>query len=316
MSLKGEKMYWFLQRINEKPFSVYFGIDEKRKHPKEFKILVQKGILKHVSSLDSVACQLCDDDHESQVRNENGSIFYVCDNGCGRSGLTDDDLAIYQYDQGKLFEIMCEELGIESEGSSPADEGLHVENSFFRIGIYKDKRIQIEVFYLRTNEPHEAASYFNNSAGANKILITNVTKPDIVYGKEGLLYCTLSEIITPLQSKHFFDKKKFVGYLKPTRRVSYNKKEGNLFLDGKRIYTAPLESSEYYFLLFLWNHWEQQLSYANIRKFIVEERGKDTSDPAQKFCQKIKSSIKKSCPEIDSVILIPTVNHYMMADPK
>ncbi len=99
------------------------------------------------------------------------------------------------------------------------------------------------------------------------------------------------------------------------RRVVFDKQTGNLSLDDKRIYTASLNGSEYFFLSLLWDNWEQQVPYSEIHVFVRGKIGSDVADTPKNFCAKMKSAIKKECKGIDSIITIPTSKHFMMADP-
>ncbi len=308
-------MQWFLERITAKSLPINFGIKEKREHPDDFAKLISKGVLTRTQNLDSIDCDLCDDSHECQVRNDNGTLFYVCENGCGKRILTDDDLALYEYDNNAFLKLVADEFGIKTNGGTFSDEAAYTDNSFYGIGAYESGKIKAEAYYLRTEDAHEPSSYFERISNATKILITNTAKPDMVSGKEGTLYCVLADTLAVSANKHIFDKAKFAKCLEGVRRVRFDKKNGHLFLDNKRIYTAPLNSQEFYFLLCLWENWQKQMPHADIHYFIREQTGKDTNDTAQKFCQKVKSEIKKKYKAIDTIITIPTTGHYMMADP-
>jgi hypothetical protein len=102
---------------------------------------------------------------------------------------------------------------------------------------------------------------------------------------------------------------------KYTRRVYFDYEHGHIFLDGVRIYTASLNGPEYFFLDYLWQHWQKQLAYVHIRNNVRTKLGSDVADAAWVFCQKMKSKIKKECPLITKIVTVPTRGFYMMADP-
>jgi len=308
-------MKWFLERISTSSLPVHFGIKEQTEHLEDFNKLVQKKILVHTSNLDNVNCDFCeaDESHECQVRNDKGKLYYICDNGNGKKKLTDKDVAIFEYDNLSFLKLITEELGIQAYSGSPRDEALYSDNAFFRLGTYKNKRVKAEVFYLRNSDNFEPSLHFGEIGNEPKVLITNTIRADVVFGKENLSYAVLNEILSSEKNK-FLDEKKFEECFDKVRRVRFDK-SGNLFLDEIRIYTASLNSPEFYFLSYLWKNWEKQMPHDAIHKYIKDETSKDTSDPAQKFCQKIKSKIKSSAELIDKIITNPTVGHYMMADP-
>ncbi len=308
-------MKWFLERISTPSLPINFGIKERTEHLEEFNKLVQKKILVHKSNLDSVECDFCeaDESHECQVRNDKGKLSYVCDNGNGKKKLTDEDVAIFEYDNLAFLKLITEELDIKPYSGSPRDEAVYSDNAFFRLGTYQNNNIKAEVFYLRNSDNFEPSLHFGELGNTPKVLITNTVRADIVFGKENLSYAILNEILSS-EKKRLFDKKKFGECFDKAKRVRFDK-SGNLFLDETRIYTASLKSPEFYFLSYLWKNWEKQMTHEAIHDFIKNETGKDTSDPAQKFCQKIKSKIKSTCKSIDKIITNPTLGHYMMADP-
>lgn len=307
-------MQWFLERISAKSLPISFGSKDKREHPEDFAKLTKKKVLKRVSNLDSVPCDLCDEYHECQVRDTNGKLFYVCENGCGRKTLTDEDLSVYEYDNDAFLKLIAAEFGIKTD--SPFSEmSDYATDALYLIGTYADKKVKTEVYYLRTDEAHEPSSLFEHLGNGPKVLITNTTKPALMWGKEGARYCVLAETLAAPSSKQIFNAVKFKECFESMRRVRFDTKQGHLFLDEKRVYTTGLKSPEYHFLACLWGRWQKQVPHAEIREFVRDALGRDVSDTAQKFCNKMKSNIKKSFAGIDGIITVPTTGHYMLADP-
>jgi hypothetical protein len=314
-------MKWFLERISARTLPISFGIEERTEYPKDFAKLVQKKILKHSSNLDMVDCEFCESEesHECQVRNNDGNLSYVCDNGHGVKKLTDEDVAIFDYDNSNFLKTLTDELGLSVDKGSHKDETLYSNDAFFRLGVYEDKvrKMKVEVYYLRNNDDHEPSLRFGELGNTAKMLITNTMRADIITGKENLFTCVLSEIVAPSEKKNVFDKNAFTKCFDAMRRVRFDKKDGHLFLDNKRIFTATLGGNHYSFLSCLWDKWMQQLPYSEIHQFVKGEAdGKKTKDEtSQKFCQKLKNEIKTKCKDIDKIITTPTSGHYMMADP-
>jgi len=319
-------MRWFLQRISARSLPISFGIKEKNEHPDDFAKLVQKKILKHTSNLDAVQCDFCDGDdcHDSQVRSKSGKLSYVCDNGNGTKKLTDEDVAIFDYDNDNFLKTLTSELGLSVDGGSHKDEASYSNDAFFRLGLYEDKskKIKVDVYYLRNNDAFEPTIRFNELGNLPKMLITNTMRADLITGKENLFTCVLSDIIAPSKKKSVFDKNAFIECFDAVRRVRFDKKDGHLFLDNNRIYTAPLKGNHHQLLSYLWDNWMRQIPYGETHQFIKgENENKKTKDEtSQKFCQKIKNEIKTKCSKankkyIDEIITTPTKGHYMMADP-
>jgi hypothetical protein len=307
-------MQWFLERIGANSLPISFGVKDKQEHPEDFAKLIKKGVLKRGTNLDSVPCDLCDEGHECQVRENSGKLSYVCENGCGKKVLSDEDLAVYEYDNDAFLKLVAEDFSIKTD-SSFSEVSEYTKNALYRVGTYSDKTLNAEVYYLRTNDAHEPSSVFEHLGNGTKVLITNTAMPDMVWGKNGTRYCVLAEVLATPSSKHIFDAAKFKKCLEGVRRVRFDTKQGQLFLDEKLVYTAGLKSPEHQFLACLWTRWQEQIPHADIHQFVREAMGKDVADTAQKFCNKMKSSIKKSYAGIDAIITIPTTGHYMMADP-
>ncbi len=307
-------MQWFLDRISAKTLPIRFGIKDKREHPDDFLKLVKKHVLKRTDNLESVPCDLCDEDHECQVREKNGELFYVCENGSGKKMLVDEVLAVYEFDNTSFLKLIAAEFGIKADDSF-SEVSEYATDALYSIGSYADKKVKAEVYYLRTDAAHEPSSLFEHLGNDPKVLITNTTKPALVWGKDGTRYCVLAETLTAPSSKQIFNATKFKECLEGMRRVRFDPKQGHLFFDEKRVYTAGLTSPEYHFLACLWSRWQEQVPHAEIRQFVKDALGRDVADTAQKFCNKMKSSIKKSFAGVDGIIIVPTTGHYMLADP-
>lgn len=307
-------MQWFLERIGANNLPISFGVKDKREHTEDFAALVRAGALKRVSNLDCVPCDLCDEDHECQVRENGGELSYVCENGCGKKTLVDEDLAVYEYDNDTFLKFLAVEFGLKTDGAF-ADEAAYSENAFYRVGSYENKTVKAEVYYLRTGAVHEPSSLFEKLGNGTKVLITNTQKPVMVWGKDGTRYCVLADTLSS-SSKHIFDATKFKKCFEGVRRVRFDTKQAQLFLDGTLVYTAGLNSPEHHFLACLWEKWQQQVPHGDIHHFVRDAMGSGVEDRPQVFCPKMKSSIKKSYAGIDAIITIPTTGHYMMADPR
>lgn len=309
-------MRWFLERISARSSPIQFGIKERREHSDAFEKLVRKKVLVRIANLDEVDCTLCGEDHQCQVREEDGTLFYVCENGCGRKEISDDDVAIFEYDNAAFCRLLAGDFGLKTDDGSIKDEAAYAADTFFRLGTYQDKKVKATVYYLRTSDAHEPSAFFEEVGNAPKVLITNTDEPNLARGKEGTRFCVLATALAPISSKEVFYRMGVARCFDDVRRVQFDKKNGHLLLDGKRIYTAALDSWHYYFLLCLWEGWMQQLPHGDIHHFVRSKMGKDVADGAQKFCQKMKNEIKKTCKKIDTIITTPTTGHYMMADPK
>lgn len=309
-------MKWLLERIEKSSNPVIFGVEDERRHPSDFAKLVKNGTLQRISNPESVHCELCFEAHESQLRAEDEELFYVCEYGGGKKVLSSDEIKVYEFDVNIFLKTLAKDLDIEIQSSGVSDEGAYSAETFYRVGVGHVGNTDVEIYYLRTLKEWEPSSYFSDLGSESKILITNLEKPKMTHGKEGTLYCVLSDLVAGQSERRVFSKTKFDKYLQGTRRVYFDEHGGLLYLDNNIVYVAGKGSAEYYFLKFLWKKWSTQQEYADIARFVQSSRKKrKTADTAAKICQKIKSSIKKQYPDIDAIISNPAPSYYIMSDP-
>lgn len=303
-------MKWFLERISSERLPIYFGYKDKTAHPKDFQKLLKKGVLVRSQNLEEIDCALCEDTHSCQIRNNKGTLSYICENGYGTKEVSDEEVAIFEYDNDVFLKVIAEELGITTSRSSFKEVSSHSSDTFYSIGrLEKDKA---DVFYLRNTNDFEIALFVKDAKRGRKVILSNTEKPD-TEENESILCCCLFDILSS-SDKSIFDKDGIEKIFADARRVSFDK-NGALSLDGKRIYSAELNSPDFYFLLFLFENYGIPQPHSAIHHFVRDKRGHDVADTAQNFCQKMKSKIKKECQKIDSIITIPTRRHYMLSDP-
>jgi hypothetical protein len=295
-------MRWFLEYTTSRSLPIFFGNRTRQEHQGDFEKLVKKKVLVRSSSnLAEIDCELCDEGHQCQIRENNGHLFYVCENGAGRKEISDKDAALFEYDDDAFRKLLADELGLKTDGTGSKDARY--------LGQYQGQKMKAKVVYLRTDEDVARGGF---DAGPS-ILVSNVGIAGT--GADGVFYCALADILTPSSSKNIFDKTAFEKNIASPKRVFFDKKNGHLYLDGKRIYTASLTGPEFRFLSYLWDNWEKQLPYRDIHQFVRGKMGKDVADNPPNFCAKMKSNIKNTCKTIDKIITIPTRGRFMMADP-
>ena len=304
-------MKWFLDRISLERLPVYFGIKDREIHSRDFNKLLAKGVLKRSNNLDEMPCRLCEENaHSCQVRNEEGELFCVCENGNGTFTVTDKELTLFEYDNETFLRIMAKELSISANRSSFKEQSRHSDNSLFFIGTIEANGASI--YYLRTDDDFEIPILSEKTRNERKIILFSVQLPD-TDENGNTAYCSLLDLLAPKERKALFDPKNLSTVFSDRRRIAFDDK-GCLRLDGKTLYTAETKSKEYYFLLFLFEHWEIPCAHSEIYAFIKEKLGKGFFDTPQNFCSKTKSNIKKFCPEIQSIITAPTRGNYIMSD--
>ncbi len=306
-------MDWFLKRISSSPHPL-FGQKDENAHPKDFEFLVKGGILVHTGNLDEFECDLCDEGHITPIRLENKELFIVCEKGCGRRKISSKELAIFEFEINNFFKVVANELNIKQDSGSFQSKDFYANDSLYYLGTYESKSKKLKTFYLRDGNDFEISPLASELKGEPTIVISNITKPK-TSGPENLFFCPLLDILAPTSVRSIFDKSKFINTFDGARRVFFNQKQGTLYLDGKIVYTAALNGPHHYFLDYLWQNWEKQMTYADIYGFARKKMGKEVADTYQKFCQKMKNEIKKDCKQIDKIIKNPTTGHYMMADP-
>lgn len=308
-------MQWLLERISTSPLPVHFGIKDRQAHPADFAKLLKHKVLIRAGNLEEVDCELCDENHQCQVREENGKPSYVCENGSGKKELTDADVALFEYSNDAFLKLLASELGITIPRSGTfRDEGEHAKNSLYEVGTVQHRQTTAEVLFLRDGAEQEVSLYMAQVQNRPQVFLSALKKPDVRVQSEPVSFCVLADILTTDSGVATFDKAKFTEHLN-VRRVYLNKETGQLYLNSKLIYTPAQFSPHHYFLLHLWDAWERPCSHAAIYTSVRQKVGKGVADTAQKFCNKMKSEIKKKCKNIDKIITTPSTGSYMMTDP-
>lgn len=308
-------MQWFLDRISKSALPISFGIAERIKYPTDFAKLIAKKILVQGSNLEMIDCQLCDEGHECAVRDAEKQIFYVCENGGGRKTITNEELAIFEYNNDAFLRLLAVELGIKTlgDGSFP-DEGTHHKQVLYSIGTLYHQKVSGEVLYLRTNDDAEIELYVAQVRTGAKIILSNTHKPQLAMPMENVFFVLLADILE--KGDAWFDKEKFTASLEGIRRVQIVRQTGQIYLDGKLKYTPEKEGPHYWFLLYLWDAWEVPRSYEDIYQYVRGKMGKEVEDTAKNFCQKMKAQIKKENPSIEKIVKVSSRGYYMMTDPQ
>ncbi|MEK7583407.1 MAG: hypothetical protein AAB483_03355 [Patescibacteria group bacterium] len=310
-------MQWFFERISAHTLPISFGINERKKYPSDFSKLIEKKILVQGQYLEAVPCTLCEEGHECLVRDADNEVFYVCENGAGRKTLSNEDLAIFDYNNDALLKLIANELGIKVLGNGAfSDQGTHAEQVLYSIGKLYHGKVSGEVLYLRTNNDAEVDLYVAQVQNGAKIILSNTQKPTLKLRFDNVFFATLADMLADGKSKTWFDKEKLTASLEGIRQVNFDKATGQLYLNGKLKYTPEPQGPHYWFLLYLWDAWERPRTYQEIYDYVCKQTGKQSADTPQKFCQKMKSEIKNKYAGIDKIISIPSTGSYMMTDPK
>jgi hypothetical protein len=188
-------MRWFLERINAPRLPIIFGIESRSKNPGDFSKLEKRSVLKRDANLAEWECNLCHDERLWQIHDEDGSLFYICQNGCGKIPLSDEDVLVFEYDDNAFRQLLAKELGLITSGAIAKDSRY--------IGQYQGRKSKQKVFYLRTDNEAARCGFGLGS----RVLVSNtgVAETD----EDGVSYCALSDILAPISAKTIFDKLAF-----------------------------------------------------------------------------------------------------------
>ena len=308
-------MQWLLERISTSSLPIHFGTRDRQAHPDDFAKLLKLKVLTRGGNLGEVDCELCDENHQCQVREENGKLFYICENGAGRKELTDADVALFEYNNSAFLKLLADELGITiSHSGIFSDMSEHTTNSLYEVGTVRHRQATAEVLFLRDGAVQEVSLYMAQVRNRPQVFLSTLKKPNVRVQSEPVSFCALADILATDNVGAVFDKARFVEHLN-IRRVHLNKETGQLYLDGKLIYIPEQHGPHHWFLLYLWDAWEIPRTHQEIHNYVRPKIGTDVADTPQKFCHKLKSEIKKKCKNIDKIITTPSTGSYMMADP-
>lgn len=300
-------MDWFFERLNSRAEPV-FGYKDKNSYSKEFAQLLTLGVLKEVDIATEIECSLCDDGHHSTPVQIDGEFFSIC--GPSKRKVEENELRVWTVNHTKLLQLIKDTLGITGK---TVDE-TQGDKKLWKLGTVATKNDTFHYYYLRQDSPLEFERLRNDVhdvRNAHNIVFTNTEI--VTSSNTQCQFITLHHLVDG--GKTFFSDKKLKELLSKRRRVQFDTRTGNLYLDGNLLHAFGTSNEQKYFIEKLWNEFEQPVSNTDVYTFVRKKMGSDVADTAQKYCNKVKSAISKSYPDIEKVLIQPQKNEYMLKTP-
>lgn len=300
-------MDWFFERLNSSAEPV-FGHKDKSNHKKEFAQLLALGLLKEIDIATEIECTLCDDGHHSTPFQNDDGFFVVC--GSSKRKVEEDELRVWTINYDKFLQLIKDTLGITGK---TIDE-TQGDKKLWKLGTNTTKHNTLHYYYLRQDSPLEFERLRNDVhdvRNAHNVIFTNT---DTVGGPDNQNQFIPLHLLVD-GGKAFFSVKKLEELLIKRRRVQFDTRTGNLYLDGNLLHAFGTSNEQKYFIEKLWNDFEQPVSNTDVYDFVRKKIGKGVADTAQKYCNKVKSAISKDYPDIVKVLIQPQKNEYMLKTP-
>ncbi len=300
-------MEWFFGRLNTSDEPV-FGYKDKSKHKKDFAHLIKLGLLKEVDISREIECDLCDEGHQATPFQTDDGFAIVC--GSSSRKVSDDELKVWTVNQDTLLALVKNDIGI---GGATVDE-TQGDKKLWKLGKIAKEHGEIHCYYLRQDSPLEFERLRNDAHDVRNVHNVIFTNTEIASesGVRNMQFFPLPSLVDG--GKSFFSAKKLEDALLKMRRVQFDARSGNLYLDGDILHAFGTGNERKYFIEKLWKDFEQSVSNDELYKFIREKMGTTVADTPQKYCNKVKSAISKEYPDISKILTQPQRNEYMLKD--
>ncbi len=280
----------------------------KKEHGELFSILEKAGILRHRETNVLIPCDLCYVDHYVEV--------YRSTITCGRSSrkVEDDEVKVWFIERDVFAEKVREELGIEGFAVEESEK----DGKLFNLGdfSFSGKTSKVFLSFQENAEEYHTLFFHNihNVHNMHNIVLYPQKNIKSAYKVENTVHVPLYSLLSGDFRKCLFEKKKLEKFLKDMRKVSFLK--GVLIVDGEIVASFSQDEDEYWFLDYLYKHYGEVCKYEDMQKYMLENMDKKITTPSQKYCQNLKSKIKKLWKDVDRFIITNRKNTYTLIDPK
>jgi len=268
--------------------------EEGKQHPKELEVLILLGILKQDTFPQERWCPSCENEFVPiQIVSKNRA-FSLCtmNEEAGRDYFDPQNLKVWQFDILRFLGLIAKELKINGEIKNV------VANDLWQVGSIKKDNRHFLVFYSRTNDINSHAAFFDafKSPVRAFVIFTNAETPLINLNRAEAIVMPIADFVELKTKSLSWDTNAFQNHLLTAfRQVVFYPSNGDLVVLGKRLGNITPSSPEYFFVLVLWESFNQPVSHNDIFSYCKEKlsKQKDYTDTAQAFCNKMNSNVKK-----------------------
>ncbi len=287
----------------------------------EIELLKNLGILKQGSDLKEITCQSCDDDHFLDVQVENEKPYSFCPaSDIARNYIDPQELTTWHFDVEKFLQTMALKLGMEDRV-----EKLDIPH-LWQIGGFAHDDTRYHCYYYQGRKFNEALDFLEQQPHAMRRYVIFVNQRVLVLSQvtnQNLVWTEMNGYAELKGKQLVFNKKLFQEFLiNGFRSVLFDRKNGDLTVNGRPICSIIPSSPEYYFAEILWKNFNEPVSHQKIVNYIYEKTRKEYADTTGKLCHKLKKKIKDAAEEaqiIDEIFKTTTdlngENAYIMRNP-
>jgi hypothetical protein len=198
---------------------------------------------------------------------------------------------VWRFDLEAFLAWLAKTLKLQG-GVRPVDERL------WQLGSIRRGEIPHECFFRRSG-PLSAPGRKRLLAYRNAVLLRALPGGEQLDGFHGPSL-SLTELLH--QDRGSLTAGSLSDLLWAQAAVRFEGSSGALFLGETWLGEVPVGCKEYHLLARLAQEQDAFVPYADLKRYVLEHAGSaDTTDEAT-FCQKLKSRLKRSVPQIDSLI--------------
>jgi len=255
-------------------------------------LLDKLNFLEEDSPAKSVFCPSCQNEHEIVISPAKEAFVVCTDEDTGRIPIDPQTLKRWQFNLPKFLELGAKELKIRGDVKNV------VANDLWQVGTLQKDGGHFLVFYSRINDINSHAAFFDafKSPVRAFVIFTNTETPLINLNRAEAIVMPIADFVELKTKSLSWDINTFQDHLLTAfRQVVFYPSNGDLVVLGKRLGNITPSSPEYFFVLVLWESFNQPVSHNDIFSYCKEKlsKQKDYTDTAQAFCNKINSNVKK-----------------------
>lgn len=261
-----------------------------KKHLSERQIhaLQEAKILVPTSDLQQIECPSCSA-HFVDVYYENGKYLCRCPEDVLPNSLNKADIATWGFDVQAFLLPIASKLRLRGNVEENFIKGL------WELGFFIAGGIRHYCYYYQGRDFASAEKWIKAQPDQYRyIVLTNKQEicqlPDT---RSNFLTIQVTDFISLGQSrvhvdKQFFEQQCIYGF----RAVIFNEKNGNIFLNGRKVNVIPMGKDEYFFVKILWQNFNEIVTHEVIEKYLYDITGKRLADPAGKRSNKVRRKVK------------------------
>lgn len=272
----------------------YFQACHLRKYlsATHIKVLQDAKVLVRGADLHEVQCPSCDDTrHYVSVYFENGRYYCKCPKDILPNPVEENDVATWNFDVEAFLRLVADRLDLKD-----GIEELSVPKLWL-VGYVTEEGMRHYCYYYQGGKFSQAEKFIKSQPAHYRYIVFTNKEELCEYDdtNNNFLSVPITAILSLKQGKLCVDKRSFDQQrIHGFRAVIFKPETGELFVNQQCILRLVKKTNEYYFVLLLWQNFNQTVLHETIEKEIYDKTGRHYEDTASKLCHKLKGKIKKN----------------------